>query len=142
MRSMSAAPGSRGSRNRPTVLLDRCVPEGIGRALNHFDIDYVTLADAYGADRAQNIDDVDWIKDSAGYGWIALTQNFKIPRVAHEADAIRDSGARVLCYHRANLTKEAKALILGRHMLAVRRVIDHRGAAFWRISTRNILRDI
>ncbi|WP_431816890.1 hypothetical protein [Gordonia jacobaea] len=139
---MSTASGSRGSRKRPTVLLDRCVPDGVGRALNHFDIDYVALADVYGAGAAQEVTDVEWINRSAELGWIALTQNFKIPRVPHEAAAIRDSGARVLCYHRANLTKEAKSLILGRHILAVRRVVDHRGAAFWRISPRDVLRDI
>lgn len=139
---MSTDTGSRGSRKRPTVLLDRCVPAGVGRALNHFDIDYVALTDVYGDSGAQEVTDVEWINYSAERGWVALTQNFRIPRVEHEAAAIRDSGARVLCYHRANLTKEAKSLILGRHMLAVRRVIDHRGAAFWRISPRDVLHDI
>lgn len=139
---MNAGSGSRSSRKRPTVLLDRCVPDGVGRALNHFDISYQTLAAVYGADRAQSVTDVEWIRDSAENGWVALTQNFKIPRVEHEAEAILSSGARILCYHKANLTKEAKSLVLGRHMLAVRRAFDHTGAAFWRISPRNVLRDI
>ncbi|BDD80289.1 hypothetical protein TPB0596_00520 [Tsukamurella pulmonis] len=124
------------------MLLDRCVPEGVGKALIHFDMDYVTLADVYGVDEAQTITDVEWIHKCGDEGWIALTQNFRIPRVLHEADAIRESGARILCYHRANLTKEAKALVLGRHLQAVRRVYDHTGPAFWRISPRNVITDI
>lgn len=134
--------GSRRSPRRPTVLLDRCVPDGVGRALNYFDIEFRTLAQIYGNDEAQKLADVDWIADSARNGWIALTQNFKIPRVAHEADAIRESGARILCYHRANLTKEAKSLILGRHMRAVRKVHLNEGPAFWRISPKAIIHDI
>ncbi|BDY31445.1 PIN-like domain-containing protein [Mycolicibacterium mageritense] len=124
------------------VLLDRCVPPGVGAALNHFDIDFKTLADIYGRDGAQSVADVDWIRDSAAQGWLALTQNFKIPRVAHEAAAIREHSARILCYHKANLTREAKGLILGRHLRALGQLVDHSSAAFWRIAPRGIHRDI
>ncbi|SEB36497.1 hypothetical protein SAMN04490220_0406 [Rhodococcus jostii] len=132
---------SRKSR-RPVVLLDRCIPPGVGKALTHFDIEHRTLDDIYGHGVGQDIEDVRWIEDSAAEGLIALTQNFRIARVHHEAEAIRTFGARVLSYHRASLTKEAKALILGRHMQTVRRLHDHSGPAFWRVSPLNVLRDI
>lgn len=139
---MTSVSGSLSSRKRPFVLLDRCVPDGVGKALEHFEIPFTTLAKEYGRDEAQRLTDVEWIRDSAANGWIALTQNFKIPRVAHEAAAIRDCGARILCYHRANLTKEAKSLILGRHMRAIQKAHLHEGPAFWRIAPKQITYDI
>lgn len=133
--------GSRKSR-KPVVLLDRCVPKGVGAALSHFEIEHYTLADLYGVSEAQQITDVEWIKDSAAHGWLALTQNFRIARVAHEAAAVRDNNARILSYHRADLTKEAKSLVLGRHLQTLRRLYDHSGPAFWRVSPRTTIKDI
>lgn len=124
------------------VLLDRCVPPGVGAALNHFEIDFRTLADVYGDDGAQRVADVEWIRDSAAQGWLALTQNFKIPRVAHEAAAIREHSARILCYSKANLTREAKGLILGRHLRTLKQLGEQSTAAFWRMSPQKVHRDI
>ncbi|WP_169833952.1 hypothetical protein [Rhodococcus phenolicus] len=124
------------------MLLDRCVPRGVGAALTHFEIEHRTLADLYGPAHAQHVTDVEWIEASAAEGMLALTQNFRIARVPHEATAVRTSGARILSYHRADLTKEAKSLVLGRHLQTLRRLHDHPGPAFWRVSPRDILRDI
>ncbi|WP_420833208.1 hypothetical protein [Rhodococcus aetherivorans] len=124
------------------MLLDRCVPAGVGAALKHFEIEYRTLADLYGPGYAQKVTDVEWIQESGMQGMLALTQNFRIARVPHEAEAVRRHGARVLSYHRADLTKEAKSLVLGRHLQTLRRLHDHSGPAFWRVSPRDILRDI
>lgn len=139
---MSNRRGSSVKSRKPVVLLDRCIPSGVGKALTHFDIEYRTLDDIYGVGVGQEIEDVTWIEDSAKQGLIALTQNFRIARVQHEAQAIREHGARVLSYHRASLTKESKALILGRHLQTMRRLHDHTGPAFWRVSPRDVLRDI
>lgn len=139
---MSKRPSGSPRLRKPIVLLDRCIPPGVGKALKHFDIEYRTLDDIYGVGVGQEIDDVTWITDSATHGLIALTQNFKIAQVQHEAQAIRDNGARILSYHRASLTKESKSLILGRHLQTMRRLYDHTGPAFWRVSPKQVLRDI
>lgn len=132
--------GSRRSR-KPVVLLDRCIPPGVGAALSHFGAEHRTLYDMYGP-RSQSVADVEWIEDSANEGLVVLTQNFRIARVPHEAEAVRKFGARVLSYHRAQLTKEAKALILGRHMQTLRRLHEHEGPAFWRVRPDGMSRDI
>ena len=138
---MSGTGGSSKKSRKRTILLDRCVPPAVGEALLHFGYDYQTLDEVYGD--GSLVPDVQWIKDSGLSRIVVLTQNYKIFTVSHEAEAIRRYDARVLSYHRASLTKEAKSMILGRHLRTLDRLHDHSGPAFWRVRPLDpLLRDI
>lgn len=123
--------GSKKSRER-NVLLDRCVPPSIIRALNHFQIVVQTLEDVYPG-RSQNVQDVEWIRDCGTHGWLGLTQNFRIGRTPIEKAAIVDSGAQVVTYASADLAADTRAMIYGRHLLTIRRHCQVSGPGLWKI---------
>lgn len=123
--------GSKRSRER-NVLLDRCVPPSIIRALNHFQITVRTLEDVYPG-RSQNVQDVEWIRDCGAHQWMGLTQNFRIGRTPIEKAAIVDSGAQVVTYASADLAADTRAMIYGRHLLTIRRHCRATGPGLWKI---------
>ncbi len=123
--------GSKRSRER-NVLLDRCVPPSIIRALNHFQITVRTLEDVYPG-RSEDVQDVEWIRDCGQHGWLGLTQNFLIGHTPIEKAAIRESGAQVVTYTSANLAADTRAMIYGRHLLTIRRHCRVPGPGLWKL---------
>jgi uncharacterized protein with PIN domain len=62
-----------------------------------------TLADIYGEEAAQEIEDTEWIKLAAQRDWIVLCKDDRIRRRPAERDALVTGKVRVFCLTNANL---------------------------------------
>jgi hypothetical protein len=67
-------------------------------------IELTTMAEHYGEQAGQRVADVDWIAETAQRGWLAFNKDAAIRRNQAEANAVMDSGARLFCVPRADLT--------------------------------------
>jgi len=76
------------------------------------------MAEHYGEQQAQSLDDQAWIAETARLGWIAFHKDDAIRRNEAEKNAVRRSGARCFCVPRADLTAPQ----------AVRRYLDNLAA--------------
>jgi len=108
------------------------VPPSIIRALNHFRIRVRTLEDVYPG-RSEHVEDVEWITECGNRGWLGLTQNFEIGRTPIEKAAIRNSGAKVVTYTRADLAADTRAMIYGRHLVTIRRHCQAPEPGLWKV---------
>lgn len=132
----------RSPRNtRIRILVDRCLPESVAVGLDKFDeIHAVHLSAVY--DDALRVADTQWIKDAGRSGWVGLTQNFKLPQVQREADAIVRFGTKVFSLSRADLPAASQGLVVGHNLRRIYRRIERGGGCFWRISERGPRKDI
>lgn len=66
----------------------------------------MTLAEHYGIPRDEEVDDVTWLADTAGRGWVALGKDARIRRQPAEKAAVRRHGARCFSFTRGDLPAE------------------------------------
>jgi D-serine deaminase-like pyridoxal phosphate-dependent protein len=97
--------------------------------LEKFGFDVVHMRDHY-PNGGQDTEDVEWIRDSAAHGYIAITCNPYLIGVPHEKEAILATGAKVFSISKANHTRDGRALIFGRHLLRIKRRARVDGGCF------------
>lgn len=102
----------------------------------------MTLSDAYGLTVAFTVPDEIFLAEAGHHGWIVLTQNFRMWRVAAERQAIVDNGTRVFSLANAQLTSIGKGLVFGRHLLSILRRAKRQDACFWRLYTDRTIKDL
>lgn len=122
--------------------MDRCLPRSTAKALAWFGHEVIHIEDYYGKQDAQFVEDVQWIRDAAKNGWTVVTANPKIVGVAHEIGLIEELEVNVFCLANAQLNKDTKAMILGRHYLTMRRRWKKSGPTFWRLHAERIHKDL
>lgn len=118
---------------RPQILLDRCVAMSLAEVLRKSGLHCTTLAEVYGVDKAQHVEDVTWIEWAAVNGYAVITANPRILSVPYENEAIKRYGTKVFCIANPNVTKEARSFIIGRHILSILRKMKTDEACFWRL---------
>jgi hypothetical protein len=104
-------------------------------------VDVLALRDVY-PDDARDVSDVTWIADAATHGFVVFTANPAIASVAHERAAIVQHGTKVFCIANVQHTREGRALIYGRYLLAIIRRSKRPGPCFWRLAPDHVTRDI
>jgi PIN like domain len=67
-------------------------------------LELTTMAEHYGEARSQRVADTEWIKLTAERGWIGFHKDAQIRRNEVERIAVIDSGARMFCVPRADLS--------------------------------------
>ena len=85
----------------------------------------VSMRERYGSVSAQQLADIDWIRDATSEGEILLTGDKAIAKRPLEARAVSSAGARVFALGSSQLTGDAKA----------QRLLDNERAIFRRADT-------
>lgn len=134
---------STGQRKRPntTIFIDRSLGKQVAVALRRYGLTVKTMADVY-PDDGQYIEDTQWIRECAQNGWVVFTQDAMIRERPKEIGEVRDSGAKLFCLHKQNLTAPTKTLYFGRHVLSIIRRSRRPGPCFWRIRPDATVKDI
>lgn len=129
--------------NELCLLVDRCLSPEMAAAVNLADgLRVASLADAYGDKIAQALQDVDFLEAAGRHGWGVLTQNVRMWRTPPERTVIEAHGVRVFCLASSQLTRQGQGLVVGRHLLSIRRRLTRGGACFWRIHANGKVTDL
>jgi hypothetical protein len=78
-----------------------------------------TLAEVYGEDA--RVEDVTWIRDADGAGWVALTKDERITRRPYEQQALTESHLRVFAIGNQHLTG---AVMAGYYRANLNRIVQ------------------
>ena len=141
---MSTEPGRPGPRRSDLILLvDRCLAPEVAYEISKMDGLYgVPLRDHYGDETAQMLEDVTFLAEAGQRGWGVLTQNPRMWHVPQERSCIVDNRTRVFSLDDPNASKTLKGLVLGRHLLSVRRRLHRPDPSFWRIRLQAVRKDL
>lgn len=116
------------------VLLDRSIDHRLAAELRRIPGCYAkSLAEMYGDQRAQQMEDVEFIEDAGKYGWVVWTQNPKMWLVPSERGQIIASKTHVFTMGSATMTLSGKGFVLGRHFLSIKRRHRNQSHCFWRL---------
>ncbi|REF24617.1 hypothetical protein [Calidifontibacter indicus] len=141
---MSIAPG----RPRPrktdlVVLVDRCLPPEVAYELTKMENFYgIALKDHYGDDIAQNLPDVTFLEEAGQRQWGVLTQNPRMWQVPAERDCIVANGTRVFSLDNPNANRTLKGMVLGRHLVRIRRRMRREDPCFWRLRLQDVRKEL
>ncbi|MFF5325362.1 hypothetical protein ACFY2Y_16790 [Janibacter hoylei] len=137
-----------GGRPRPRktdqiLLVDRCLAPEVADEISKMDGLYgIALKEHYGDQAAQQLADVTFLAEAGQRGWGVLTQNPRMWQVPQERDCIIESGTRVFSLDDPNANKTLKGLVLGRHLLSIRRRLKRQDPCFWRLRLQNVRKDL
>lgn len=125
------------------LLVDRCLPPEVAYEVSKLDGLYgIALRDHYGDTEAQRLSDVTFLAEAGEQGWGVLTQNPRMWQVPHERSCITNSHTRVFSLDDPNANKTLKGLVLGRHILSIRRRLKRQDACFWRLRLQSVRKDL
>lgn len=111
----------------PRFFSDRSLGDhGVPQALRAAGWQVVSMRDRYGQVTAQQLADIDWIRDATAEGEVLLTGDKAIAKRPLEARAVVDAEARVFALGSSRLTGPQKA----------QRFLDNERALLRRCATR------
>lgn len=141
---MSTASGRPRPRKSDHILLvDRCLAPEIAIEISKMEGLYgISVREHYGDDAAQQLADVTFLAEAGVRGWGVLTQNPRMWRVPQERAAIVDHHTRVFSLDDPSASKTLKGLVLGRHLLSIRRRLARRDACFWRLRLQAVRKEL
>lgn len=84
-------------------LADRNLGKRVVGALRAAGETVHTLADVFGEDRSQQVEDESWLAYAGSMGWAALTKDRRIRHRTGERDAVREHGVVLFALSNANL---------------------------------------
>ena len=87
----------------PEFLIDRALGVTLADVLRQRGFVVETLRSLYGEQRAQDIDDEEWIPECVGLGFVLLTKDDAIRRYPPARDAALAVAARIFCLPNASL---------------------------------------
>lgn len=130
-------------KNDHILLVDRCLAPEVAYEICKMDgMHGIPLRDHYGDETAQQLEDVTFLTEAGQRGWGVLTQNPRMWQVPHERDCIVGNGTRVFSLDDPNASKTLKGLVLGRHLLSVRRRLARPDPCFWRLRLQAVRKDL
>lgn len=89
----------------PHVFIDRSLGAlQVPAMLREAGFALTTMREHYGETRAQGVADVEWIALTAEQGWIGFHKDAEIRRNEVERRAVIETGARLFCVPRADIT--------------------------------------
>lgn len=125
------------------LLVDRCLAPEVAYEISKLDGLYgVPLRDHYGDETAQQLEDITFLTEAGQCGWGVLTQNPRMWQVPQERTCIIDNGTRVYSLDDPNASKTLEGLVLGRHLLSVRRRLQRPNPCFWRLRLQAVRKDL
>jgi hypothetical protein len=125
------------------LLVDRCLAPEVAYEISKLDgLHGVPLRDHYGDETAQQLEDITFLTEAGQRGWGVLTQNPRMWQVPQERDCIIDNRIRVYSLDDPNASKTLKGLVLGRHLLSVRRRLQRTDPCFWRLRLQAVRKDL
>jgi len=124
-------------------LVDRCLAPEVAYEISKMDGIYgIALKDHYGDNVAQRLADVTFLAEAGERCWGVLTQNPRMWQVPQERMCITASRTRVFSLDDPNANKTLKGLVLGRHLLSIRRRLKRQDPCFWRLRLQNVRKDL
>jgi PIN like domain len=141
---MSTASGRPRPRKSDLILLvDRCLAPEVALEISKMDGLYgIALHEHYGNEAAQHLADITFLAEAGRQGWGVLTQNPRMWQVPQERACIIENHTRVFSLDDPNGSKTLKGLVLGRHLLSVRRRMSRVGPCFWRLRLQAVRKDL
>ncbi len=125
------------------LLVDRCLSPEIAYEISKMDGLYgIPLFEQYGDEVAQQLTDVTFLTEAGRSDWGVLTQNPRMWQVPQERACIIANRTRVFSLDDPNASKTLKGLVLGRHLLSIRRRLGRRDACFWRLRLQSTRKDL
>lgn len=125
------------------VLVDRCLAPEVAYELSKVDgLHGIPLCDHYGNPTAEALEDITFLSEAGRRGWGVLTQNPRMWQVPLERTCITMHGTRVFSLDDANASKTLKGMVLGRHLLSIRRRLKRSDPCFWRLTLQAIRKDL
>ena len=125
------------------LLVDRCLaPEVAYEICKMEGLHGIPLRDRYGDEIAQGLEDIAFLTEAGQRGWGVLTQNPRMWQVPQERICIVEHGTRVFSLDDPNASKTLKGLVLGRHLLSIRRRLQRRDPCFWRLRLQATRKDL
>lgn len=125
------------------VLVDRCLSPEVAYEISKVDGLYgLPLYEHYGNEAAEGLEDVTFLAEAGQRDWAVLTQNPRMWQVPHERDCIIANHTRVFALDNPNATKTLKGLVIGRHLLSLRRRLKRRDPCFWRLLIQAVRKDL
>ena len=105
MRSRPLSGRRHGGSEPPEFLIDRSLGRvALPAALREVGLVVHTLADLYGEQASQEVEDHQWIAVAAENDWVVLCKDDRIRRRPAERDALSVGQVRAFCLTNANLT--------------------------------------
>jgi len=101
----------------------------------------IPLRDQYGDVTAQGLEDITFLTEAGRCGWGVLTQNPRMWQVPQERACITENRVRVFSLDDPNASKTLKGLVLGRHLLSIRRRLLRPDPCFWRLRLQAVRKD-
>ncbi len=125
------------------LLVDRCLAPEIAYEISKMDGLYgIPLRDHYGDEIPQQVADITFLAEGGRREWGVLTQNPRMWRVPQERDCIVSSRTRVFSLDSANASQTLKGLVLGRHLLSIRRRLHRHDPCLWRLRLHAVRKDL
>jgi len=88
----------------------------------------------------ENVDDVTWLADTAGFGWVVLMKDERIRRRPAEKAAVQRHRARCFCITRGDLSSEAMAERVIHSLAAITEACAHPGPFIYAVHATRIER--
>lgn len=137
----SGRPGPR--KGAHILLVDRCLAPEVAYEISKMDgLHGIPLRDHYGDDHAQRLEDTTFLAEAGRRGWGVLTQNPRMWQVPQERSCIIENRTRVFSLDDSNASKTLKGLVLGRHLLSIRRRLLRPEPCFWRLRLQAVRKDL
>ncbi len=115
------------------LLVDRCQMDGLHG---------IPLRDHYGDITAQALEDITFLTEAGRRGWGVLTQNPRMWQVPQERACIIENHVRVVSLDDPNASKTLKGIVLGRHLLSIRRRLRRPDPCFWRLRLLGVRKEL
>jgi predicted nuclease of predicted toxin-antitoxin system len=104
--------------DRPTFYVDRCLGKAVAGALRVAGADVRVHDDHF----AQAALDAEWIPEVSAKGWVILTKDKNIRRMAGEREAVLLSSARVITLSSGNMPGAEMAALFVGHLGEIERL--------------------
>lgn len=127
-RSTPSPPDDVGLARLPHVFVDRSLGAiQVPALLRAAGVALTTMREHYEETRAQTVTDHEWIAFTAQRGWIAFHKDNAIRRNEIERQTVIDTGARMFCVPRADLTASDLARRYTDNLSAITRAAECAG---------------
>jgi hypothetical protein len=105
--------------DEPEFFVDRSLGKSIVVGLRASGLRVRSMADVYGEEQAQLLDDEIWLREAGENDWIVLTKDDAIRRRPAERDALIKAAVRVFCLTSRNMRAAAQTerFVSNRHRI-------------------------
>lgn len=132
---------SAGSPPQPEYFVDRSLGRyEVPEALRAAGLTVHTMADVYGEDWGQRLDDETWLHDVATAGHVALFKDYAFKRRPAQLAAVRDGGLRCFCLTNASLPGHQQAQWFITNLPRIQRAASRPGPYIYGVYERRIER--